>query len=117
MGLTSASFALLFGALRLDGRAFSQTRSKAFRLPRREKAVFGGGRVGDDRLPLAGVSSSFSHGKPGGDEGGLEARAGSSEKMALSRGGLEGVVDNDEDGSILADCRGKNATLRYREEN
>ena len=83
MGLTSASLRLLFGALRLDGRAFSHTRSRAFRLPRREKAVFGGDRVGDDNvLRSTEVSSSFSHGKPGGDEGGLEARAGSSEKMA-----------------------------------
>ena len=117
MGLTSASFALLFGALRLDGRAFSQTRSRAFLLPRREKAVFGGGGVGDDTLPLAGVSSSFSHGKPGGDEGGLEARAGSSEKMALSCGGLEGEIDDPEDDSMLAGCRSKNATyIKCREE-
>lgn len=83
-------------------------------MPRREKAVFGGGRVGDDVLPPAEVSFSFSHGKPGGDDGGLEARAGSSEKMALSRGGLEGVVDKDDDGSMLAGHRSKNVTFGYR---
>lgn len=34
--------------------------------------------------------------------------------MALSRGGLDGVVDDDEeDGSMLADCCDKNVTLSY----
>ena len=67
---------------------------RALRFPRIEKAVL----VGFEGV-LAGLLSSrcCSHGKPGGDEGGLDARVGSSENIALSaRVGLDGAVMSEE---------------------
>ena len=61
-------------------RALSLVETRAFRLPRTEKALLIGSGF------FEGVSSlEFSHGNSGGDEGGLDAMR-SSEKMALSLG-------------------------------
>ena len=61
-------------------RALSLVETRAFRLPRTEKALLIGSEGFD------GVSSlALSHGNSGGDEGGLDAMR-LSEKMALSLG-------------------------------
>lgn len=75
-----------------NGRAFSVKAVRGFRLPRIEKALLatccGGFNV---------LLSNCSHGKPGGDDGGLDACVGSSEKIALA-GELDGAVFS-EDGN------------------
>ena len=63
---------------RLAGRTLSLNGSRALRFwPRREKAVFLMG------LEWALGASGCSHGKPGGEEGGVEKEVVESEKMAL----------------------------------
>ena len=70
-------------------RALSLMGSRAFLLPRSENALTVG------FCWVASVSSGvvlLSHGKPGGEEGGLEARVGSSENRATR--GLDDPVSS-----------------------
>lgn len=73
------------------GRALLSLRElRGTRFPRIEKAFL---LVFWDSL---GVEFWSSQGKPGGDDGGLEARVGSSEKIACSSDeGLEFAIDDD----------------------
>lgn len=92
-------FASFFAVTRFFAeRALSLIGVRALRLPSSEKALLAGFESAFDAVFKDDVSS---HGKPGGDEGGLDALVGSSEKMALSVGdGLDGTVSSDE--SIVA---------------
>lgn len=73
------------------GRTLSLTRSRALRLPRTENALLLG--LDGDVDVLWEDVCCCSHGKPGGDDGGLDGRTGSSEKTAASAGGgLDGAV-------------------------
>ena len=93
------------GAAFFVGRAFSLRGFNGFRLPKMENAVLlvggGGGFVDASTDVLA-----FSHGNPGGDDGGLDARAGASEKTGGGVG-LDGRVISDvgnASGMICDEC-------------
>lgn len=80
-----ASFAAVaVGVGFLAERTLSLIEESAFRLPRTENALLIVGEGWERVLYL--VVLSCSHGNSGGDEGGLDARHGSSEKMGLSLG-------------------------------
>ena len=59
------------------GRTFSLIASRVLRLPSTENAS-----VTRDGVVLIVSIDAFSHGKPGGDDGGVDARAPSSEDIA-----------------------------------
>ena len=65
-------------------RALSLVETRAFRLPRTEKALLIGSGGFEGVSVFLGLLA-LSHGNSGGDEGGLDAMR-SSEKMALSLG-------------------------------
>ena len=71
-------------------RALSLVETRAFRLPRTEKALLIGSE-GCEGVSFLGLLA-LSHGNSGGDEGGLDAMR-SSEKMALSLGmGVDDIL-------------------------
>jgi hypothetical protein len=97
-------FAAVDGCLFVD-LALSVIDVSAFRFPRTEKALMID-RSGFEGVPWYFVLAVSSHGNSGGDDGGLDAANGSSEKTELSL--LRGV----DDGSTWsAEVRGKSAML------
>jgi hypothetical protein len=82
-------FAVMDGCLFVD-RALSLIEVSAFRLPRTEKALVIG-RAGFEDVPWYFVLVDSSQGNSGGEDGGLDATKGSSEKTGLSL--LIGVDD------------------------
>jgi hypothetical protein len=82
-------FAAIDGCLFVD-RALSLIDVSAFRFPRTENALMID-RSGFDGVPWYFVLAVPSHGNSGGEDGGLDAANGSSEKTGLSL--LRGVDD------------------------
>lgn len=90
------------------GRALSFRSPSVFRLPNTENTEVKGVL---SRFGAFGGDFCRSHGKPGGEDGGLEARRASSEKIALSDRG--GVDDAGADDDISAASAILNVVHRY----